>query len=59
MMYMTSRIPAFLSYIITSATLSLPGMILGETSMSFLGLGMRSPAVSWGVLMEEGQNVFA
>ena len=59
MMYMTSRIPAFLSYIITSATLTLPGMILGETSMSFLGLGMRSPAVSWGVLMEEGQNVFA
>lgn len=55
----THLIPAFLSYIVTSATLSLPGMILGETSMSFLGLGMRSPAVSWGVLMEEGQNVFA
>jgi len=55
----THLIPSFLTYIITSATLSLPGMILGETSLSFLGLGMRSPAVSWGVLMKEGQNVFA
>ncbi len=55
----THLVPAFMSYIITSATMSLPGMILGETSMSFLGLGMRSPAVSWGVLMEEGQSVFA
>jgi len=52
-------IPGFTSHIIVALTLSVPGMILGETSLSFLGLGMRSPAVSWGVLMKEGQNVFA
>ena len=51
-------VPSFMSYIITSATLSVPAMILGETALSFLGLGMRSPAVSWGVLMQEAQNVF-
>lgn len=52
-------VPCFASYIITQATLSVPGMILGETAMSFLGLGIRSPAVSWGVLLQDGQNVFA
>ncbi len=52
-------VPSFSSYIITQATLSIPGMILGETAMSFLGLGIRSPAVSWGVLLQDGQNVFA
>jgi peptide/nickel transport system permease protein len=52
-------IPSFMSYIITSATLAVPGMILGETALSFLGLGMRSPAVSWGVLLADSQNVFS
>jgi peptide/nickel transport system permease protein len=52
-------IPSFMSYIITSATLAVPGMILGETALSFLGLGMRSPAVSWGVLLKDSQNIFS
>jgi len=52
-------VPSFMSYIITSATLAIPGMILGETALSFLGLGIRSPAVSWGVLLQDGQNVFS
>jgi len=38
-------------------TLMIPGMILGETALSFLGLGMQPPAVSWGVLLREAQNV--
>ena len=50
-------LPSFSSYLIVSLTLSIPGMILGETSLSFLGLGLRPPAVSWGVLLSEGQNV--
>lgn len=50
-------IPGFLSYIIVSLTLSIPGMILGETSLSFLGLGLRPPLTSWGVLLKEAQNV--
>jgi len=50
-------LPAFLSYIIASLTLSIPGMILGETSLSFLGLGLRPPTVSWGVLLQEAQNL--
>jgi peptide/nickel transport system permease protein len=50
-------VPSFLSYIIASMTLSIPGMILSETSLSFLGLGLRPPAISWGVLLQEGQNV--
>ncbi|MEA4882535.1 MAG: ABC transporter permease [Clostridia bacterium] len=49
--------PSFLSHIIASITLSIPGMILGETSLSFLGLGLRPPVVSWGVLLQEAQNV--
>lgn len=52
-------VPSFMSYIITSATMAVPGMILGETALSFLGLGIRSPAVSWGVLLQDGQNVFS
>lgn len=52
-------VPSFLSHIIASVTLSIPGMILSETSLSFLGLGMRAPAVSWGVLLQEAQNVQA
>lgn len=49
-------VPSFLSHIITSATLAIPGMILGETSLSFLGLGLRPPTVSWGVLLQQAQN---
>lgn len=52
-------IPSFLSHIIASATLSIPGMILGETSLSFLGIGLRAPAISWGVLLQDAQNIQA
>jgi peptide/nickel transport system permease protein len=52
-------IPSFMSHIIAAVTLAIPGMILGETSLSFLGLGLRSPAISWGVLLQDSQNVFA
>ncbi len=50
-------LPSFLSYLIVSLTLAVPGMILGETSLSFLGLGLRPPVVSWGVLLHNAQNV--
>ena len=50
-------IPSFLSYIIVSVTLAIPQMILGETALSFLGLGLRPPAVSWGVLLQDAQNM--
>ena len=50
-------LPSFLSFLIVSLTLSIPGMILGETALSFLGLGLRPPTVSWGVLLKEAQNV--
>ena len=50
-------VPSFLSHIIASVTLSIPGMILSETSLSFLGLGLRPPIISWGVLLQEAQNV--
>ncbi len=50
-------LPAFYSHIIASITLAIPGMILAETSLSFLGLGLRPPVVSWGVLLQEAQNV--
>jgi peptide/nickel transport system permease protein len=49
-------LPGFMSYIIVSLTLAIPGMILGETSLSFLGLGLRPPVTSWGVLLAEAQN---
>lgn len=52
-------LPGFTSHIIASATLAIPGMILGETALSFLGLGMRRPAVSWGVMLNEAQNITA
>jgi peptide/nickel transport system permease protein len=45
------------SYLIVSLTLAIPGMILGETALSFLGLGLRPPVVSWGVLLQNAQNV--
>jgi peptide/nickel transport system permease protein len=50
-------LPRFASYLIVSLTLAIPSMILGETSLSFLGVGLRPPAVSWGVLLNQGQNV--
>jgi peptide/nickel transport system permease protein len=52
-------LPGFASHIIVSITLAVPGMILGETALSFLGLGLRPPAVSWGVLLKDAQNVQA
>ncbi len=52
-------LPSFMSHIIVSLTLAVPGMILGETALSFLGLGLRPPVTSWGVLLKEAQNVQA
>jgi len=52
-------LPSFLSHIIASVTLAIPSMILSETSLSFLGLGLRRPVVSWGVLLFDAQNVRA
>ncbi|MCB9159307.1 MAG: ABC transporter permease [Caldilineaceae bacterium] len=52
-------VPSFASHIIASLTLAIPGMILAETSLSFLGLGLRPPIVSWGVLLQEAQNIRA
>ena len=49
-------LPSFMSHIITTATLAIPGMILAETALSFLGVGLRSPVVSWGVLLQQAQN---
>ncbi len=50
-------LPSFLSYIIASLTLAVPNMILAETGLSYIGLGLRAPAISWGVLLREAQNV--
>ncbi len=50
-------IPNNASHIIVVGTLAIPGMILGETALSFLGLGIRPPMTSWGVLLQEAQNV--
>lgn len=52
-------LPNFMSHIIASLTLSIPTMILGETALSFLGLGLRPPVTSWGVLLNEAQNINA
>ena len=52
-------LPNFMSHLIASATLSIPAMILGETALSFLGLGLRPPITSWGVLLNEAQNINA
>jgi peptide/nickel transport system permease protein len=49
--------PSFTSHLIVTLTLMIPGMILGETALSFLGLGMQPPAVSWGVLLQDAQNI--
>lgn len=50
-------LPSFLSHVITTMTLAIPAMILGETSLSFLGIGLRPPVVSWGVLLQAAQNL--
>ncbi len=50
-------LPSFASHLIASATLAIPNMILGETALSFLGLGLRPPVTSWGVLLSEAQNI--
>jgi peptide/nickel transport system permease protein len=50
-------VPSFLSHSIAATTLALPAMIISETSLSFLGLGLRLPAISWGVLKQDAQNV--
>ncbi|MBI3452207.1 MAG: ABC transporter permease [Rhodospirillales bacterium] len=50
-------LPSFMSHLIASATLHIPQMILGETALSFLGLGLRPPITSWGVLLTEAQNI--
>ena len=50
-------LPSFLSHIIAAASLALPAMIISETSLSFLGLGLRPPAISWGVLLQDAQNI--
>ncbi|GAB4557287.1 MAG: ABC transporter permease [Anaerolineae bacterium] len=52
-------LPGFTSHLIVSITLSIPGMILGETALSFIGLGLQPPAVSWGVLLQDAQNLVA
>ena len=52
-------LPGFASHIIVALTLSVPGMILGETSLSFLGLGLRPPVVSWGVMLQDCMNIQA
>ncbi|WP_040589486.1 ABC transporter permease [Allomesorhizobium alhagi] len=50
-------IPGFMSHLIATATISIPGMILGETALSFLGLGLRPPITSWGILLTEARSV--
>jgi len=52
-------LPASLSYLIVHMTLAVPGMILAETSLSFLGLGLRPPVVSWGTMLQSAQNIGA
>jgi len=50
-------LPSFASHIIAATSLALPAMIISETSLSFLGLGLRPPAVSWGILLQDAQNI--
>ena len=50
-------LPGFMSYLIVHLTLAIPGMILGETALSFIGVGLQPPALSWGVLLQQAQNV--
>jgi peptide/nickel transport system permease protein len=50
-------VPSFFSHIVASVTLAIPAMILAETSLSFIGIGLKPPVVSWGVLLQEAQNI--
>jgi peptide/nickel transport system permease protein len=52
-------LPGFMSYLIVNITLAVPQMILGETALSFLGIGLRPPVVSLGVLLKDAQNINA
>ena len=52
-------VPSFWSHIIAATTLAIPAMIISETALSFLGLGLRPPAISWGVLLQDAQNIQA
>jgi peptide/nickel transport system permease protein len=54
---MRHLVPSFMSYLIARLTMAIPNMILAETSLSFLGLGLRPPVISWGVLLQEAQNL--
>lgn len=56
---MRHLIPGFSSHLIVSITINIPSMILGEVSLGFLGLGMQKPAVSWGILLQDAQNIVA
>jgi len=49
-------VPNFFSYVIVHLTLAIPGMIIGETALSFLGIGLKPPVVSWGVLLQQAQT---
>jgi peptide/nickel transport system permease protein len=50
-------LPSFMSFLIARLTLAIPSMILGETALSFIGLGLQAPAISWGVLLKDAQAV--
>jgi peptide/nickel transport system permease protein len=50
-------LPSFTSHVIAAVSLALPAMIISETSLSFLGLGLRPPAISWGILLQDAKNV--
>ncbi len=56
---MRHLIPGFVSHLIVTITLAIPGMVMAETSLSFLRLGLRSPTISWGVLLQDAQNIRA
>ncbi len=56
---MRHLIPGFTSHLIVTITINIPSMILGEVSLGFLGLGMVKPAISWGVLLQDAQNIMA
>jgi peptide/nickel transport system permease protein len=56
---MRHMVPSFSSHIIATSTLAIPVLIISETSLSFLGLGIRPPAISWGVLLQEAQSIQA
>lgn len=56
---MRHLIPGFTSHLIVTITINIPAMILGEVSLGFLGLGMQKPALSWGVLLQDAQNIMA